>query len=225
MQASLPLKTSYINENHNRMNKLFKTVSHVSLGLVAILATASCNQNANTGAANTANDSATTAANSVEEGRIVYINSDTLAEKYEYYKDVRTKLEDKVKKAQSDLQSKGQAFQREVSEYQQKAGTMSASDRQATEERLARKQEELGRLDQNASASIAQDESTEFTNVYTTITTYLKKHAEEKDYKLVLTYSMTNPTVLYADSNMDITEEVIAALNTEYKEKKAKEKK
>ena len=207
------------------MNKLFKTVSQVSLGLVAVVAIASCNQNANTGAAHTTNDSAASVANANKEEKIVYINSDTLSEKYEYYKDVRTKLEAKVKKAQSDLQSKGQAFQREVAEYQQKAATMSASDRQATEERLARKQDELGRLDQNASASIAQDESTEFTNVYNTITEYLKKHAEEKGYELVLTYSVSNPTVLYAEKKMDITAEVVEALNKEYKDKKAKEKK
>lgn len=212
-------------ENYIRMNKLFKTVSQVSLGLVAVLAIASCNQNANTGATNTTNDSAASVANANKEEKIVYINSDTLSEKYEYYKDVRTKLEAKVKKAQSDLQSKGQAFQREVAEYQQKAATMSASERQATEERLARKQDELGRLDQNASASIAQDESTEFTNVYNTITEYLKKHAEEKGYELVLTYSVSNPTVLYAEKKMDITAEVVEALNTEYKDKKAKEKK
>ncbi|PRD47910.1 OmpH family outer membrane protein [Sphingobacterium haloxyli] len=207
------------------MNKLFKTVSQTSLGLIAILAVASCNQNASTGTTNTTNDSAAAVVNANNEEKIVYINSDTLSEKYEYYKDVRTKLEAKVKKAQSDLQSKGQAFQREVAEYQQKAASMSASERQATEERLARKQDELGRLDQNASASIAQDESTEFTNVYNTITEYLKKHAEEKGYELVLTYSVSNPTVLYAEKKMDITAEVVEALNKEYKDKKAKEKK
>ena len=212
-------------ENYIRMNKLFKTVSQVSLGLVAVLAITSCNQNANTGTPAATNDSATSVVNTSKEEKIVYINSDTLSEKYEYYKDVRSKLEAKVKKAQSDLQSKGQAFQREVADYQQKAATMSASERQATEERLARKQDELGRLDQNASASIAQDESTEFTNVYNTITEYLKKHADEKGYELVLTYSVSNPTVLYAEKKMDITAEVVDALNKEYKDKKAKEKK
>lgn len=207
------------------MNKLYKTVSNVSLGLVVTLVVASCNQNANTGTAPAANDSSASVANVNEGEKIVYINADTLSEKYEYYKDVRTKLEAKVKKAQSDLQSKGQAFQREVAEYQQKAASMSASDRQATEERLARKQDELGRLDQNASASIAQDESTEFNNVYNTISEYLKKHAEEKGYELVLTYSVSNPTVLYAEKKKDITSEVVTALNKEYQDKKAKEKK
>lgn len=207
------------------MNKLYKTVSQASLGFLVILAAASCNQNANQGTSNLANDSTARIAASADEDKIVYINSDTLAEKYEYFKDVRAKLEEKVKKAESDLQSKGQAFQREVAEYQEKAATMSASDRQATEERLSRKQDELGRLNQNASASIAQDESTEFEGVYNTITAYLKKHAEDKGYKLVLTYSRSNPTVLYAEKSMDITATAIEALNKEYKDKKAKEKK
>lgn len=207
------------------MNKLFKTLTKVSLVAALAIAAVSCNQDAKTGSTTTGDSTATNAPTAAKEEKIVYINSDTLSEKYEYFKDIRTKLEAKVKKAQSDLQSKGQAFQREVADYQQKAATMSASDRQATEEKLARKQDELGRLDQNASASIQQDESTEFNNVYNAITEYLKKHAEDNGYTLVLTYSKSNPTVLYADSKLDITADVIDALNKEYKDKKAKEKK
>lgn len=207
------------------MNKLVKTVSKVSLGLATIFAVAACNQQTGSTTAPAA-DQGTASAKAEEQGeKIVYINSDTLSANYTYFKDVRDKLDAKVKKAQTDLQNKGQAFQREVAEYQQKAATMSATDRQATEERLARKQEELGRLDQNASASIAQDQSTEFNNVYTTITEYLKRHAEQKGYKLVLTYSANDPGVLYAEKKMDITAEVLDALNKEYKEKQAKEKK
>ncbi|NQD71892.1 OmpH family outer membrane protein [Sphingobacterium shayense] len=206
------------------MNKLFTTLTKVTLGLTVVIAAASCNQNQTPGGSKST-DSTSTVSGTAADDKIAYINSDTLSEKYEYFKDIRTKLEAKVKKAQGDLQSKGQAFQREVADYQQKAASMSASERQATEEKLARKQDELGRLDQNASASIAQDESTEFNNVYNTITEYLKKHAQEKGYKLVLTYSKSNPTVLYADSKLEITNDVIEALNKEYKEKKDKEKK
>ena len=207
------------------MNRLTKTLSALTLGLAATMFTISCNQNTNKPATNSSDSSAVVNSSSVVEEKIVYINSDSLSEKYEYFKDIRTKLEAKVKKAQSDLQSKGQAFQREVADYQQKAATMSATDRQATEEKLARKQDELGRLDQNASASLAQDESTEFNNVYNTITEYLKKHAEEKGYTLVLTYSKSNPTVLYADSKLDITKQVIEALNAEYATTKKQDKK
>ena len=102
---------------------------------------------------------------------------------------------------------------------------MSASERQAVQERLARKQQELAQLNQNASNSLAQDENTEINAVYTTISDYLKKHAEEKGYQYVLTYSKTNPSVIYADSKLDITKEVVEGLNKEYTNKKASDKK
>ncbi|MGV6944354.1 OmpH family outer membrane protein [Sphingobacterium kyonggiense] len=202
------------------MNKLVK----LTLGVVATAAIVSCNQQASkeTPASSTP---ATSTKEVAKEEKIVYVNSDSLSEKYQYYKDVRTKLEAKVKKAQNDLQAKGQAYQRELAEYQQKAGSMSATERQATEERLVRLQGDLGRMDQNASSNIAQEEQTEFSKVYSAVTEYLKKHSEEKGYKLVLTYSKTNPTVLYAEPSMDITKQVIDALNKEYSDKNASAKK
>ncbi|GGE32499.1 MULTISPECIES: OmpH family outer membrane protein [Sphingobacterium] len=203
------------------MNKLLK----ITLGLVATAAIVSCNQQASNQPEKTSAAPTTTVTAADPIDKIAYVNSDTLSEKYQYFKDVRTKLEAKVKKAQSDLQAKGQAYQRELAEYQQKAASMSASERQATEERLVRHQNDLGRMDQNASSSIAQEEQTEFTKVYTTITDHLKKHSEEKGYKLVLTYSKTNPAVLYADPKMDITNEVLGALNKEYSDKNAAAKK
>ncbi len=202
------------------MNKIFSTISKATLALIITTAAVSCNQGAKTTEAGKKDSTSTAVSNTPSTEKIVYINSDSLSEKYDYFKDIKSKLEAKVKKAQTDLQAKSQAFQREVAEYQQKAGTMSASERQATEEKLGRKQDELARLDQNASASIQQDEASEFNAVYTAITEYLKKHATENGYTLVLTYSKSNPTVLYADSKLEITNEVVKALNEEYKSKK-----
>lgn len=206
------------------MNKYTTTLSKAALGLALALVIASCNQNTSEKSA-TANDSTNVAASSNKQAeKIVYVNSDTLSEKFVYFKDIKDRLESKAKKAQSDLQSKGQAFQREVAEAEQKLATMSASERQAVEERLARKQQELAQLNQNASASLAQDENTEINAVYTTISDYLKKHAEEKGYQFVLTYSKNNPTVIFADPTLDITKEVVEALNKEYTSKKASKK-
>ena len=198
-------------------NKVFAFFAKAGVGMMLAAAVASCN---NTGTTTSAVSSTGDSTQAVGE-KIVYVNADTLLEKYEYFKDIRTKLEEKAKKAQEDLQSRSTAFQREVADYQQKAATMSAADRQSTEERLARKQDELARHNQNASASFAQEEASENEKLYSRITEYLKKHAKQNGYKLVLTYSATNPAVLYADESLEITTEVLAALNAEYtKEKK-----
>ena len=205
------------------MNKFLSNFSKVTLGLALVATVASCGQNNNNSTTASKTDSTQNTASPAKE-KIVYVNSDTLSEKYEFFKDAKAKLEGKAKKAQENLQSKGQAFQRELAEAEQKAATMSAAERQATEERLARKQQELAQLNQNASASLAQDEQAEMTAVYNKITEYLGKHAKENGYQYVLTYSKTNPAVIYADEKLDITKEVVEALNKEYKASKTEKK-
>ena len=199
------------------MNNTFAWIAKTGIWVLLAATIVSCNnQGTKPSTASQTGDST-----QVNAEQIVYVNVDTLLEKYEYFKDIRTKLEEKAKKAQADLQSRSNAFQREVADYQQKAPTMSAADRQSTEERLARKQDELARHNQNASTSFAQEEASENEKLYGRITDYLKKHAKENGFKFVLTYSATNPGVLYADESLEITDEVLAALNADY----AKEKK
>lgn len=194
------------------------TFLNAGLAILLSAGLVSCN---NQGAPTTATskDSLATSQNTASEA-IVYVNSDSLLHNYEYFKEVRTQFEAKAKKAQADLQSKGTAFQREVADYQKNAGTMTAEQRASTEERLARKQEELGQLNQNASSSLGQQEMEENKKLYDKVSEYLKKFSKEKGYKLVLTYSTSNPTVLYADESLEVTKEVVAGLNAEYKKEK-----
>lgn len=194
------------------------TFLNAGLAILLSAGIVSCNSQG-TPTASTSNDSTSTSQKAVSEA-IVYVNSDSLLNNYEYFKDVRTSFEAKAKKAQADLQSKGTAFQREVADYQKNAGTMSAEQRATTEERLARKQEELGQLNQNASNSLGQQEMEENKKLYDKVSEYLKKFSAEKGYKLVLTYSTSNPTVLYADKSLEVTNEVVAGLNAEYKKEK-----
>lgn len=199
------------------MKKPFSFVVKTALGLAITAGLYSCNQG--TAVKTTTTDSLSSGKSDIEQ--IVYVNSDSLLNNYEYFKEIRTKFEENAKKAQADLQSKGNAFQKEVADYQKNAGTMSADQRATTEERLARKQDELGRLNQNASSSLAQQEAEENEKLYNKVSDFLKRHAQENGYKLVLTYSKSNPTVLYADKSLEVTEEVVKGLNAEYsKEKK-----
>jgi len=194
-----------------------KTLFNASLAILVSTALLSCNSNGSANNNAASKDSLSTNNNIAE---IVYVNSDSLLHNYEYFKDVSAKFESKTKAAQADLTAKGTAFQREVAEYQGSAGNMSAEQRAATEERLARKQEELGRLNQNASTSLSQEEAEENEKLYNKISEYLKKFSAEKGYKLVLTYSTANPTVLYADKSLEVTKEVVDGLNAEYKKEK-----
>lgn len=189
-------------------------VNLASLTAVIILASIviSCNQKPSPAASN--------AAPADKTGMILYVNSDSLLNNYDYYKDIKKVFEEKSKKAQADLTSKGQAFQQEVNAYQRSANTMSADQRTTTEERLARKQQELATYNQNAGNALSMEEATENEKLYNKVSEYLKVQAKAKGYKYVLTYSKSNPSVLYADESLEITKEIVEGLNAEYKKDK-----
>lgn len=179
---------------------------------MAALITA-CNQNQGGNAA--ANGSSETT--SGIGGDIVYINSDSLLTNYEYFKDVRTRLEGKSRTAEQNLRSKADAFQREVQKYQQSAQTMTQQQRTATEQRLQQQQQQLQAQNQTASTELATEESEEMKKIYDRVEAYLQELSKEKGYKMVLTYSRGNSAILYGDSTLDVTTEVLNALNDRYK--------
>lgn len=197
------------------MKTTFK-LSSIATAVAIVSVMASCQNKEEKGAAEKKTEPASV---SVTE-KIVYVNSDSLLTKYQYFKDLKVKLDAKSKTAQTDLASKQQAFQREVSQYQQQANTLPADQRAATEERLARKQQELQAYSQNAGAALQNEQASENEKLYDKVADYLKGYAKKKGYKMVLTYAKGNSAILFADESLDVTSEVIVGLNEAYKSDK-----
>ncbi len=194
-----------------RMKKT--TLGGIATAVAIVSVMASCQNKEDKGATVKKTDSTTVSSSE----KIVYVNSDSLLTKYQYFKDLKVKLEGKSKVAQTDLASKQQAFQREVAQYQQQANTLPADQRASTEERLARKQQELQAYTQNAGAAIQNEQAAENEKLYDKVADYLKEYAKKKGYKMVLGYSKGNGTILFADESLDVTSEVIVGLNEAYK--------
>lgn len=190
-------------------------LTKLTLGLAIAGSVAACTQN------KTADKPAAATTATPDKETIVYVNSDSLLNKYDYFKDMSKRLEEKGKASQTDLQNRGQAFQRQVAEYQKNQATMPADQRQATEQQLQRKQQELQGYSQNAGAEFQNEQASENAKLYDKIADFVKGYAKEKGYKLVLTYSKANPTVLYGDPSLDVTVDVAKRLNEAY----AKDKK
>ncbi len=195
------------------MNKILANLSKAAVAIAVAAIVISCGKEQ-------PKTAPATATNSDKSEAIVYVNSDSLLANYDYFKAVRDQFQEKSKKAQSDLTEKGSAFQREVAAYQQSAATLSADQRASTEQRLARKQQELATYNQNAGNALANEEAVENEKLYNKVSEFLKVFAKTKGYKMVLTYSKANPTVLYADASLDVTKDVLAGLNGEYKKEK-----
>jgi outer membrane protein len=194
------------------MGKLLANLSKVAATLTLAAVIIACNKEQP--------KSSVPAQTSEKAELIVFVNSDSLLNNYEYFKEIKAQFEEKSKKAQADLTARGNAFQREVAEYNQNAANLSADQRATTEQRLARKQQELATYNQNAGNALANDEAVENEKLYNKVADYLKEYAKSKGYKMVLTYSKVNPTILFADESLDVTKEVVTGLNEAYKKEK-----
>lgn len=150
------------------------------------------------------------------KGGIVFVNSDTLLSRYEYYKAVKVKLQNLSKSAQSEIAAKGEAFKKEVAAYQKNANTLNLAQRTATEKRLAAKQQGLQELSQNTAAQLQEEQESQNSKLYDRLAAYLKTYCQTKGYKIVLTYSKANPTMLFGDESLDVTRDVLVGLNQEY---------
>ncbi len=199
-------------KNIIRMKTTASIFTKITLGVLLAGSIAACNKSKT--------DSKPITAPDASKETTVFINQDTLLSKYNYAKDVTKTMQDKGKAAQNDVGARQQAFQREVADYQKNVNTMAADQRQTTEQRLQREQQDLQGYSQNATAQFQNEQSSEAGKVYDKIADFVKGYAKEKGYKLVLMYSKANPTVLYGDQSLDVTADVTKRLNDAYSKDK-----
>jgi len=190
-------------------------LTKLTLGLMIAGSIAACNQN------KTGDKSTTSASSTAATGGIVFVNQDSLLAKYDYFKDMTKRLEDKNKSASGDVESRRQALQREVADYQKSANTLSADQRSTTEQRLQREGQEFQSYQQNASAQFQNETAGEQQKLYEKVASTIKDYAKEKGYKMVLSFQKGNTNLWYGDTGVDVTADVLKRLNDAY----AKEKK
>ncbi len=197
----------------NLFKKLTFSLFIISLSTSAFIA---CNQG-NKSASGRDSSIVKTVSEKIEP--IVYVDSDSLSSKYDYYKEVRSQMEEKGKKLQADVELKGRSFQSEVQAYQKNAVNLTPDEKKSTEARLGRKNQELQSYQQTLSQQLGQEEQEINKKVYDKIQLYLKDYCKKNSHKMVLMYSRGG-NLLYGDKSLDVTIEVVKELNELYKTEK-----
>jgi len=151
---------------------------------------------------------------------IVYVNSDSLLEKYDYYKKEKKRLDDKSQSMQIDAEQKQRAFQNEVQAYQKNAFNLTPAQKKSEEARLGKENQQIQAFSQNLSQELAQESQEVNDKLNSRIRTYLESYSKENHCKLVLGYSTKGGSVLYAQPGLEITAKVIKGLNEAYAKEK-----
>ncbi len=150
------------------------------------------------------------------EGKIMYINVDTLETKYDYFLKIKAQLERKGKANESEIKGLYDNFQKTYQKYQQQAETMTEQQYMAAQQDLAEKEKSIREKEERISEAYAKEAEVLNNQFLKNVQDYLKKKSLEHNYSYVLGY-VKESNLLYVNDSLDITKQVVKGLNSEYK--------
>jgi outer membrane protein len=152
---------------------------------------------------------------------IVYVNIDTIIYNFDMFADRRSDLMAKQKNAEAELNSKGSQYEKGVKDYQDKVnkGLVTRATAADMEQALLQQQQDLVNLRDKLQTDLMEEEQVMNRQIIDYITRFLEDHKDEYNYQFILGKSFGS-VVLYSDSSLDITSQVLSELNKKYQSEK-----
>lgn len=146
--------------------------------------------------------------------KIVFVNSDTLLQKYEYINQKQEELYKKEQEADAQLKTRGRALEREFIAAQDKIqkGLLAPNQIAAEEQRLGQKQQALAAEQERITRELLAEGQKLQEELSKTIKALLTDIRAEKGYDFILNYG-PGTGVLMVNDSLDITPMVLERLN------------
>ncbi len=155
---------------------------------------------------------------------LAYINTDSLLIKYDYAKLLKEKMIKKEESSRADFNEKAKVFQQDLREHQRKLqnnGYLSLDRAQKEEQRLAKANQDLQDLNKRLTNELMAEQNKINAELRDTLINYLKEYNKAKGYKVILSNTMGD-NILYSEPGVDITDDIVKALNERYNKSKKK---
>jgi len=152
---------------------------------------------------------------------IAYINIDSVIFKFDMFFDRRNDLLSKQKSAEAELNSKGSQYEKGAKDYQEKVnkGLITRGTAAQMEQSLVQQQQELVSLRDKLQSNLMEEEQVMNRQILEYITTFLEENRSDYNYQYIFGKSFGS-VVLYSDNALDITQNVLNAINKKYKDEK-----
>lgn len=192
------------------MKKITKVIGGVGLATIIFF---SCNNPDNSNSTSSVSEGSSL--ENMGDLKIAYIETDSVITKFDFYKKMSEDITEKGKKFESELSTRAKGFEQEVANFQQTASSMTMNQARAKEEELVTKERNLMTYRDNLMQELSADETKLYSEVYDKIQEFLTQYAEERDLDMILSYTRGG-AVWYSKKALNITEEVVTALNKKF---------
>ncbi len=154
---------------------------------------------------------------------VAIVNGDSIFSQYTLAIELREKLTKKQEDARLNVNEKARKLQNDMVDFQRKLENNAFLSRERAEQegrRLQQREADLQALDQKLTQDILEEQQAYNTRLRDSINAAIAALNQEGKYQLILATSSLNDNVLYMAPTLDITPDIVAYLNANYKSKK-----
>jgi outer membrane protein len=157
---------------------------------------------------------------SIKGLKIVYVNLDTIMYCYEFALDINKEMISKEARISATLDGKRKKLEEEIADFEYRCNAkLLATEEQFIEERdkIIKKEQEFVKLRDELYMQLESENMARSKELRDSINSYILEHNQTKGYDFILTKIGDN--ILYANSTLDITMEIVEGLNKRYNKK------
>lgn len=147
--------------------------------------------------------------------KIAYVNVDTLNAKYEWLKQQKDALAQRLQSAENSLRSKQESLMRDLDAFQQKyqSGAVPPAELEKEYGALMKRQESLQEEEARLGKQLADEQQKANAEMWSNLETKLKTLQSQIGYDYILAYAKGGGQVLLANDSLEITQQVLDLLN------------
>ena len=153
---------------------------------------------------------------SCNQVKIAYVDLEEVLKEYEGAVQAEEEMKVKSQQISQQLDQMAMPLQQKIQEYQQNKDNLSASARQKQEAELMQQQQQFQQQQQIAQQQVQSEGQAMYEKINNDIESFLADYGKSNGYSYILGSSVQTKSVLYGEESLDITDEVIDALNVNY---------
>lgn len=149
---------------------------------------------------------------------VAYVNSDTLLANYSLVKEMRDQLQANTTKYENELKNKQSAFEKDAAYFQEQVNKKTISEASAQEvyASLMNEQQKLYDLRERYTSELAKQEFDMNQLLLDSLNNFLNRYNKKMNFDYIFSYNKGG-SILTANDSLDITNEVLELLNSEFK--------
>lgn len=155
-----------------------------------------------------------------KKAKVAFVRSQLVLEKYKGMEQASAIYQKKLDAWKSNFDSLEFKYNSSLQDYNSKisSGTLNKSEAAKIENNLKQQEEVVNSYGKSLEDKSTKENEKLTQGVLNQVNEYIKRYAEKSDFDIVLGVTLSG-NILYGSDAIDITEEIIAGLNTEFEGK------